>query len=321
MSPRPRKVDPRFHGVLLVDKPSGHTSHDVVARVRRAAGFVRCGHAGTLDPMATGVLPVLLGEATRISDHLLLKDKEYVFTMRLGMATDTQDATGQVVRTGEVPPLDATGIGLVLERFTGTVSQLPPMYSAVRIDGQRLYQAARRGIEVPRPPREVRIERLELVSMDLPDLTLRVHCSKGTYVRQLAEDLGQAWNCPAHVTELRRVASGFFRAEDAWPLDELLSLSPEDLSLRLVSMADALRGLSRVRVPGDLVGALACGQSIVSPEKALVAPVVLLSGEGRVLALAEIEGEKLRPVRVFPGSFEKTTCILQDFHQNPSSGG
>ena len=349
MSPRARNIDARLHGVLLVDKPAAHTSHDVVARVRRAAGYVRCGHAGTLDPMATGVLPVLLGDATRISEQLMNHDKEYRFTLRFGQTTDTMDAEGQTLEERPVPEMSGDRIRELMATFMGPQQQTAPMYSAVKIDGQPLHRAARRGQEVERPLRPVLIHDFELEDWTPPFLTARVHCSKGTYVRVLAHDLGQAAGCGAHVTALRRIRSGEFRVERALPLDAVLALTPDQLSAHLIPLREALASLTAVEITSEQAHGVLCGQDlrdlvvadapavdapvvdapVVDPvgaavedeSAAVAAPIVLTDSLGRALALAVRQGTNWHPVRVFPGSFEKTTCNSPSFHQNPVTGG
>lgn len=327
MSPRARRIDARMHGVLLVDKPAGHTSHDVVARVRRAAGFVRCGHAGTLDPMATGVLPVLLGDATRLSDCLMNHDKTYAFSLRFGQTTDTQDAEGRVLEERPVPELSGDRIRELLAGFTGAQRQVVPMFSAVKVDGRPLHRAARRGQDVARPEREVTIFSLELVSWESPVLSAVVRCSKGTYVRQLAHDLGEAVGCGAHVTALRRVRSGAFDVTHALPLADVLSFDEERLSAALLPLREALADWSAVVIPPEQERPLRDGQDLpvsigdATPAVEDLRAVVLVDDAGRALALAERRDDRWHPTRVFPGSFEKTTCISASFHQNPVSGG
>jgi len=228
-------------GILNVDKPPGMTSHDVVAAIRGVSGERRVGHAGSLDPMATGVLLVCLGPATRVTDYLMDTRKVYRADVRLGIATDTYDVDGRVTSTAPVVDVDREVLEAALARFRGKISQVPPMYSAVKREGRRLYELARRGIEVEREAREVEVFRLEITGWEPPTLQLEIECSKGTYVRALAHDLGQALGVGAHLTGLVRLASGRFslssaealaRVEDAFrtgtwvfllhPLDEAL---------------------------------------------------------------------------------------------------
>ncbi len=206
-------------GILNLNKPQGPTSHDIVARVRALTGVRRVGHAGTLDPLATGVLLICVGRATRVSEYLMAGRKVYRARLRLGVATDTYDAEGRVV--AESPcPADRAQVEEALRRFRGAIEQVPPMYSAVKHQGTPLHRLARRGIEVERQPRRVEIFRLELTAWEPPECELEVTCSPGTYIRSLAHDLGQVLGCGAHLTALTRLASGDFRLDAALSLDE-----------------------------------------------------------------------------------------------------
>src|SRR5262245_505353 len=211
------------HGILLLDKPRGLSSNAAVQRVRRAFGRVKAGHTGSLDPLATGMLPICLGEATKVAGYLLDGDKEYEFTMRLGERTATGDAEGEVVEHGPVPPDPQARLGAALSAFIGPIEQVPPMYSALKRDGQPLYKLARQGVEVERAARSITIHALELLGVAGADATLRVRCSKGTYVRTLAEDLARALGSCAHLTMLRRVAVAPFPALAMTSLDALES--------------------------------------------------------------------------------------------------
>lgn len=221
------------------------TSHDVVDAVRRLIGQRRVGHAGTLDPLATGVLVVCVGKATRLVEFMVGHDKVYRVTVRLGVETDTYDAEGQAVAEHPVPPLTRGEIVQVLTRFQGHLEQVPPRYAAVRHKGKRLYEWAREGVEVRVKPRQVRVYALELEDWRPPDLTLRVTCSAGTYIRSLAHDIGQAMGTGGYVRALRRLASGPFRAEEAVPLDALFEapdwrgfLQPVDAGLVNIPVLD-----------------------------------------------------------------------------------
>ena len=209
----------RISGILNINKPRGMTSHDVVNRVRRATGQGRIGHAGTLDPMATGVLLICVGQATRVAEYLMNTTKRYRARALLGVATDTYDAEGKPVSEQVCPPLTRQQLESHLHRFLGAIEQVPPMYSAVKIKGQPLYRLARRGITVERKSRRIDIYRIELLSWISPFFEFTVACSPGTYIRSIAHDLGQTLGCGAHLTDLTRLASGEFRLEDAHSLD------------------------------------------------------------------------------------------------------
>jgi tRNA pseudouridine55 synthase len=207
-------------GLLLVDKPSGPTSHDVVAAIRRGIHATRVGHAGTLDPLATGLLVICLGAATRLSEYLAGKDKRYQARIRLGQATTTYDAQGAVTATSAVLP-DEAAVRKALAGFLGPQLQVPPQFSAIKRGGQKAYEVARRGETLALEPRPVEFYSLDLVAWEPPDCTVEVHCSAGTYVRSLAHDLGERLGCGAHLAALRRTASGSFGVEAAVPLEAL----------------------------------------------------------------------------------------------------
>ena len=224
-----------FDGVLLIDKPTEHTSHDVVARVRGILRMKRVGHAGTLDPMATGLLVVLLGKATKLSQYLMSVDKTYTGTVTLGKITNTQDAEGEVLETRPVPALTEEQVRTALRGMVGDQYQIPPMFSAIKIKGQPLYKAARAGEEVEREPRFIRVKRFELTRWAPPDaLDFTVDCTKGTYVRTLAHDLGQKLGCGAHLSALRRISSGALNVEKAVTLEALQKMTPAEVQAALV---------------------------------------------------------------------------------------
>ncbi len=233
-------VPPReMEGVLLVDKPTEHTSHDVVARLRGKLRMKRIGHAGTLDPMATGLLVILVGKATRISQYLMSVEKSYTGTIKLGMTTNTQDAEGEMLETRPVPPLDEAQVRAAMAGFLGDQYQLPPMFSAVKIGGQPLYKAARKGEEIEREPRFIRVRRFDLMRWASPEIDFEVDCTKGTYVRTLAHDVGGKLGCGGHLSALRRTASGDLRLERATTLEELMAMPLPDIEKRLVPVYEA----------------------------------------------------------------------------------
>ena len=218
-----------FDGVLLVDKPAGMTSHDVVDRVRRHFGFKKVGHCGTLDPAATGLLILVIERATKLQDRLMSDDKMYEGTMLLGVSTDSQDADGAVIAEKPVPPLTEEDIDRVFAKFRGDLQQVPPMVSAVKHQGTPLYKLARKGKTVEREPRFIHIYDLRVLGLELPRVRLRVACTKGTYVRTLCSDIGDLLGCGAHLYELRRTRSGDFDVKDAHTLDAILSQTREQL--------------------------------------------------------------------------------------------
>jgi tRNA pseudouridine55 synthase len=294
-------------GVLVVDKPAGPTSFEVVKRVRRALGADKAGHAGTLDPAATGVLAVCVDDAVKLQQWLADGDKAYDATVAFGAATSTEDAEGEIVERGDASRLDAAAVGAALGRFVGAVDQVPPMYSAVRVGGRRLHEAARAGEEVPRTARRVTIHALELVAFvpagagGLAHGSVSVRCGKGTYVRTLAADLGRALGVPAHLAALRRTAASGFTLAQATPLEEVEALGRADraaLRARLVSPADALAFLPAVAV--DAAEARALAQGKLLRRDAPAGEVVRALGPGGALvALCAPAAGGLKPVRVF----------------------
>jgi tRNA pseudouridine55 synthase len=302
---RPPKVPRRaLDGVLLLDKPLGLSSNDALIRAKRIYLAKKAGHTGTLDPLATGLLPLCFGEATKFSQDLLDADKTYEATMRLGIRTTTGDAEGEAIETREVT-CDETAIQAALTRFHGEITQIPPMYSALKRDGKPLYEYARAGQTVEREGRQVTIHSLELIACAMPHVTFRVTCSKGTYVRTLAEDIGETLGCGAHLVALRRTGVGALTLEhavtlealadatpperDGWlqPVDALLTTFPEihldaDASRRflhgqrlklseIITQSKVEDG--RVRVYGDdrrLLGVAKAGEGVLAPERLVV---------------------------------------------------
>jgi tRNA pseudouridine55 synthase len=228
-----------FDGVLLIDKPGAHTSHDVVARLRGILKMKRIGHAGTLDPMATGLLVMLVGKATRLSQYLMSVEKEYTGTIELGKVTNTQDAEGDVLTTTPVPLLTEDDVRKALAGFLGDQYQIPPMFSAIKIAGKPLYKSARAGEEVEREPRFIRVMNYEVTRWESPEIDFRVLCTKGTYVRTLAHDLGQRLGCGAHLKALRRISSGTLHVSRAVTLEQLQKMTPTEIDQVLVPAYEA----------------------------------------------------------------------------------
>jgi tRNA pseudouridine55 synthase len=228
-----------MEGVLLVDKPKGLTSHDIVYRLRRKLSMKKIGHAGTLDPMATGLLIMLIGKATRISQYLMSVDKVYEGEATLGVVTDSQDAEGEVMETRPVPELTETQVRDAMKGFLGDQYQIPPMHSAIKIGGVPLYKMARKGEEVEREPRFIRVSAFNLLSFASPKLTFDLYCTKGTYVRTIANDLGQKFGCGAHLSALRRTGSGKFTIAQCLTLDEIEALPLVEIEKRLIPVYEA----------------------------------------------------------------------------------
>lgn len=229
---------PELDGVLLVDKPKEHTSHDVIARLRGKLKMKRIGHAGTLDPMATGLLVVLVGKATKASQYLVSLDKVYSGTIELGKTTNSQDADGEVVATAPVPDLTREDLEKQMQSFVGDQYQTPPMHSAIKVKGVPLYKLAHKGKSVDREPRFIHVNSFELTGFESPFVNFRLQCSKGTYVRTIAHDLGHRIGCGAHLCRLVRDAIDHLQLADALPLEDLLAMETKDIAKRLLPVRD-----------------------------------------------------------------------------------
>lgn len=280
-------------GVVLIDKPLGITSHDVIARLRRKFQTRRIGHAGTLDPLATGLLVVAVGPATRFLQYLPLEPKEYVGTIRFGVETTTQDAEGEVVAEKPVPGDLMSEIAEVLAEFKGSIQQLPPLYSAVKKEGKPLYVYARRGEEVERERRTVFISEAELLAQTGNEVDVRVVCSGGTYMRTWAHDLGQRLGCGAHLSALRRTRVGKFAIEDAVTLEEV---EPGDLR----PLVEALPPVPLVEITHRQAEAIRHGQAIGFPRPPAGLVCGLVGPDGDVIGMARIQGQELQPECVIP---------------------
>jgi len=236
-------------GVILIDKERGRTSYDVVRQVRHFSGIKKVGHAGTLDPFATGLLIVMLGEGTKLSSYLMAGEKTYQATMRLGVETDTLDMTGEIVKRSHVPELGPRLLRQVALEFVGEIEQVPPQFSAVNYNGRRAYSFAREGIRIDLQKRKVRIRSLEVTSVNLPDVTISVSCSSGTYIRSLAANLGKRLGPGAHLTSLRRLKSGTFDVKDALELNKLRSFSNDSAFHRkVISLSEALPDMLEIKL-------------------------------------------------------------------------
>jgi tRNA pseudouridine55 synthase len=290
-------------GILLIDKPEGVTSFEVVRRARRALGIRKIGHLGTLDPMATGLLPLCLLEATKLVPYLMPESKVYRAKVRLGVATDTQDATGTVVATSEALPAPSQ-IYQAAAAFVGEVTQVPPMYSALHFQGERAYRLARRGEAVDLPPRTVTVYELAVDEVAIPEFTMTVKCSQGTYIRTLAKDLGDALGCGAHLAALRRLAVGALRVEEALSLAAFTELGREELEQRIIPLVQCLPGLRPVEVGPAEARRLRQGQLLVRPADDLQdGEQVRVLADAELVAVAQVRSLTpqmvLAPVRVF----------------------
>ncbi|MBI3597599.1 MAG: tRNA pseudouridine(55) synthase TruB [Nitrospirae bacterium] len=282
-------------GFLNINKPAGWTSHDVVARLRSVLKIQKIGHTGTLDPAATGVLPICLGKATKLARFLTETDKEYRAVMRLGETTDTQDATGKVLSRRAVEDVTEGRVREALVAFRGAIRQVPPMYSAVKVNGQPLYKAARAGREVDRLPRTIVIHRLDLLRMEGRDVTLEVACSKGTYIRTLCADIGERLGPGAHLHRLERTRSGPFRIEDAVMLSEVEAAVREGrIRERILPAGEVLKEFPSMSVTGHGARLLMHGAPIglqavgrLPKEFKTGQPVLVYNASGDLIALAE----------------------------------
>jgi tRNA pseudouridine55 synthase len=285
-------------GLVIVDKPSGQTSHDVVAQVRRLAGTRRVGHAGTLDPMATGVLVIGVEKATRLLGHLALTDKEYSATIRLGQATDTDDADGATVAQASAAGVSDEALGAAVAALTGEIRQVPPGYSAIKVDGKRAYKLAREGAAPELAARTVTVSAFVIDAVrragDLVDVDATVRCSSGTYIRALARDLGAALGVGGHLTRLRRTRVGPYDVGQARTLEQLAA------SFEVIGLADAAAAAFERR---DLTEAearlVAHGGKLASAEPGRDGPVAAFAPDGSLIALLTEEGGQARPLAVF----------------------
>ena len=285
-----------MNGILLVDKPQDWTSHDVVSKLRGVFGERRIGHSGTLDPLATGLLVVFLGRATKAVEFSEAAEKEYVAGLRLGFETDTQDITGSVLKTSEQIP-DQTQLESVLEQFRGTIHQLPPMYSAIKGNGQKLYDIARRGGEVERNPRIITIHELSLLGFERGDYLLRVRCSKGTYIRTLCHDIGQVLGCGAVMTSLRRIRVGSYHVADAHTVAELAQMDRASAEALLLPLDSVFLEYPSVTISAK--NEAHCRNGRPFSLSLQDGKYRLYGSDGQFLMLADIESEAVRAIKRF----------------------
>jgi tRNA pseudouridine55 synthase len=301
-----RRQARRVDGILVVNKPAGLTSNAVLQRAKSIYFAAKAGHTGSLDPLATGVLPLCFGEATKMSQFLLGADKEYVTTICLGVTTDTADADGRIIAERSAAVLELAVVDEVLERFRGSIEQVPPMYSALKRDGVPLYELARKGETVERAARPVviyELERLGFVAGERASLAIRVRASKGTYVRTLAEDIGNALGCGGHVTALHRSASGPFSDEQSVTLEQLERLRDERafeaLDALLLSPESAVGHLPEVRVAESSCYYLSQGQAVMVAQAPAQGLVRVLAENGEFRGVGEmVEGRRVAPRRM-----------------------
>ena len=301
---RPRKRGRDIDGVFLLDKPQGMSSNDIMQKVKRLFQANKAGHSGALDPLATGMLPICLGEATKFSQFLLDADKRYVVTAKLGERTDTSDAEGQVVETRPVN-VETSQILIALEQFRGDILQVPTMFSALKHNGKPLYEYARAGITVEREARPITIFELNFIEYQAPFLTLEVHCSKGTYIRTLVDDLGEVLGCGAHVTVLRRTAVADYPAEKMMTWDALQALAEQgDLDQHLLPIDTAVSKLPALKLNAEQSKGIGFGQRVkFANEAKLRGQVRLFSDKNIFLGVALIDDNNvIRPQRLITQS-------------------
>lgn len=291
---KPRRPRRPVDGVLLLDKPQGLSSNQALQRVRHIYQADKAGHTGSLDPLATGLLPICLGEASKFTQYLLEADKVYRARIRLGERTATGDAEGEIIATAPVPELTLEQIERVLERFRGEIEQVPSMYSALKKDGRPLYELARKGIEVERPARRVHVFRLSLLHKREREWELEAHVSKGTYIRSLAEDIGKELGCGAHVVMLRRLALGPFHADSMISLERLDETSPSGIEALDSLLLPAWAGLAdwpRVSLSETAAHYLLHGQAVRVPGIPLQGSLILFRDNGQFLGIGEVDDE------------------------------
>lgn len=300
---RPKKRGRDVHGVFLLDKPQGVSSNDIMQKIKRLFQANKAGHTGALDPLATGMLPICLGEATKFSQFLLDSDKRYLVTAKLGERTDTSDADGQVVQTREVN-ISESDILANLDAFRGDILQVPTMFSALKHNGKPLYEYARAGITVEREARPITIFELKFIEYQAPFLTLEVHCSKGTYIRTLVDDLGEALGCGAHVTMLRRLAVADYPFEKMMSIDDLQKISENaplaEMDSLLLPMDTAVGRLPKIDLDEEQTRAVGFGQRVkfTNPSQ-LRGQIRLFARNGDFLGVAEIGTDNvIRPYRM-----------------------
>jgi tRNA pseudouridine55 synthase len=295
-------------GVLLLDKPTGVSSNHALLTARRLLNAAKAGHTGTLDPLASGLLPLCFGEATKVSQFLLGADKTYRARARLGITTSTGDSEGEILRERPVA-VDGARLAAALMAHTGDLLQVPPMYSALKHDGERLYALARRGETVERPARAVHVSRLELLEFDQSSFEVELDCSKGTYVRSLIEDIGEALGCGAHLTALRRLRVGALDVRQAVTLESLRSLAdcdPPALDGCLVPIADALSDLPQLELAPEDAARLQLGQALTLPQPPANGWVAVFTGQRIFIGMAEARDGLLLPRRLV--SQEGASC-------------
>ncbi|MEK6600201.1 MAG: tRNA pseudouridine(55) synthase TruB [Deltaproteobacteria bacterium] len=288
-------------GVLIIDKPAGPTSHDVVTMVKKRLGARKAGHIGTLDPLATGVLPLCINEATKLARFLEKGEKEYLATIKLGEETDTYDSEGVVVAKGDITSITKESIVSAINDFKGRIKQIPPMFSAVKMDGVPLYKLARQCVTVERKPRDVEIYSIDITNITLPFITINVICSRGTYIRSLAFDIGRKLGCGAHLVSLRRMKSGMFSLKDSISINDLKDLQEDTLHNNIIPVERLFSNIPDIEV--DTLTANKIMDGLAPDTKSFNTGVIFspsirdnemirFTANGRIIALATYRGEE-----------------------------
>jgi tRNA pseudouridine55 synthase len=290
-------------GIVLLDKPLGITSNRALQIVKRLFNAAKAGHTGSLDPLATGLLPLCLGEATKVSGFLLDADKSYLATLKLGVKTSSADAEGEIIQTRPVENYSKKQINAAIEPFLGDIEQIPPMHSALKVDGQPLYKLAHQGKVIDRKARSVHIFNIEVLRFEGDEIDISVECSKGTYIRTLAEDIGEKLGCGAHLSALRRMTSGPFDLKDSVTLEELEALSEsgfEEMDALLIPSEDALDDWESINLSKDAAFYIAQGQAVQVPKAPTSGLVRLFSEEKGFIGIGEIlDDGRVKPQRLF----------------------
>jgi len=291
------------NGIVLLDKPQGMTSNQALQKVKHIFDAKKAGHTGSLDPLATGMLPICLGEATKVSGFLLEADKRYLTRCQLGLRTDSADADGNIISTRDASSIVRSDIEAKLPAFRGDIEQLPPMHSALKVNGVPLYKLAHQGQEIERNSRQVHIFELELLSFETPFAEFSIHCSKGTYVRTLVDDIGERLGCGAHVTALRRLQVGPFQVDSRlYTLDELQDLRDQgfsELDSQLLALDSALAQYPAINLTPDAAFYMQQGQAVFIPKIGELGEVRLYTQDNRFLGVGEVQGDgKIAPRRL-----------------------
>ena len=287
-------------GVLILDKASGQSSNNALQEIKRLFGANKAGHTGSLDPLASGLLPICLGQSTKVAQFLLDDDKRYFVRGKLGEISDTGDSEGQISQFGSTIGIDEAVIKDSLKNFTGVISQIPPMYSALKKNGTPLYKLARKGIEVERKSREVSIYEVQLISIENDILTLEVSCSKGTYIRTLIEDIGQHLNCGSHVIELRRIGFAHLNVDQSKSFEELKEMSLDRLDSLLIGSDEMIPNLQSIYLDNAQTGDIKCGRKIQCSEFNTPQKVKLYDAHKRFFGIGESNtSSEVLPKRLF----------------------